>query len=66
VKTIASRYGVSAKILSRGGIFHVIELWVDGAFLFEVLTPEFQAEYKTLSWQIWEAMLARGPRPGAA
>ena len=66
VKAIAARYGVSAKVLNRGGIFHVIEVWVDGAFLFEVLTPEFQAEYGQVTCENWEKMLARGPRPAVA
>jgi hypothetical protein len=66
VMAIAERYGVSAKVLSRGGVFRVIELWVDGAFLFEVLTPEFQAEYLRVTCEAWEEMLARGPRPIAA
>jgi len=66
VKAIAARYGVSAKLLSRGGIFHVIELWVDGAFLFEVLTPEYQAEYRRINCDNWEEMLARGRPPVAA
>jgi hypothetical protein len=66
VKAVAERYGVSAKVLSRGGVFHVIELWIDGAFMFEVLTPEFQAEYLRVDREAWEAMLARGPRPIAA
>jgi hypothetical protein len=65
VKAIAARYGVSANVLSRGGIFHVIELWVDGAFLFEVLTPEFQAEYGHVTCENWEKMLAGGARPAA-
>jgi hypothetical protein len=44
VKAIAERFGAPAKVCSRGP-FHVIELWVEGCFLIEVLTPEMQAEY---------------------
>lgn len=44
VKTIAKRYGAPAKVCSRGP-FHVIELWVEGCFMIEVLTPQMQAEY---------------------
>lgn len=44
VKAIAKRFGAPAKICSRGP-FHVIEVWVEGCFLIEVLTPEMQAEY---------------------
>ena len=44
VKAIAKRFGAPAKVCSRGP-FHVIEVWVEGCFLIEVLTPEMQAEY---------------------
>lgn len=44
VKRIAERFGAPAKTCSRGP-FHVIELWVEGSFLIEVLTPEMQSEY---------------------
>jgi hypothetical protein len=44
VKAIAKRFGAPAKVCSRGP-FHVIELWVEGRFLIEVLTAEMQAEY---------------------
>jgi hypothetical protein len=64
VTDIAARYGTSAKVCNRGP-FHVIELWVEGCFLFEVLTPEFQLEYlEGVTIERWEAMLAARP-PGA-
>jgi hypothetical protein len=44
VKSIAQRYGAPAKVCVRGP-FRVIELWVEGCFMIEVLTPEMQAEY---------------------
>lgn len=44
VKAIARRFGAPAKVCARGP-FHVIELWVEGSFMIEVLTPEMQAEY---------------------
>lgn len=44
VKAIAKRFGAPAKVCDRGP-FHVIELWVEGCFMIEVLTPEMQAEY---------------------
>jgi hypothetical protein len=45
VKGIARRFGAPAKVCSRGP-FRVIEVWVEGSFLIEVLTPEMQAEYQ--------------------
>jgi hypothetical protein len=44
VKAIARRFGAPAKVCARGP-FHVIELWVEGSFMIEVLTPVMQAEY---------------------
>jgi hypothetical protein len=44
VKGIARRFGAPAKVCSRGP-FRVIEVWVEGSFMIEVLTPEMQAEY---------------------
>jgi hypothetical protein len=45
VLAIAEREGWPAKYRKRGGLFGVIELWVEGCRLVEVLTPEMQAEY---------------------
>jgi hypothetical protein len=44
VKAIARRFEAPAKVCARGP-FHVIELWVEGRFMIEVLTPQMQAEY---------------------
>ena len=45
VLAIAAREGWPAKYRKRGGIFGVIEVWIEGTRLIEVLTPEMQAEY---------------------
>lgn len=45
VFAIAAREGWPAKYRKRGGAFGVIELWVEGCRMMEVLTPEMQAEY---------------------
>ena len=44
VMRIAERFGAPVKTCSRGP-FRVIELWVEGCFMIEVLTPQLQAEY---------------------
>jgi hypothetical protein len=44
VRRIAARFGAPTKVCSRGP-FRVIEMWVEGCFMIEVLTPEMQAEY---------------------
>lgn len=45
VLAIAKREGWPAKYRKRGGVFGVIELWIDGRQMLELLTPEMQAEY---------------------
>lgn len=45
VLAIADREGWPAKYRKRGGLFGVIELWIEGRQMMEVLTPEMQSEY---------------------
>jgi hypothetical protein len=45
VLAIARREGWPAKYRKRGGAFGVIEMWIEGRQMMEVLTPEMQAEY---------------------
>jgi hypothetical protein len=58
VKGIAQRFGAPAKLCSRGP-FQVIEVWVEGCFMIEVLTPRMQAEYlASLNFAGYERFLA--------
>jgi hypothetical protein len=42
----------------RGGAFGVIELWVEGCQLVEVLTPEMQREYlDAITIPNWQSMI---------
>lgn len=61
VLAIAARECWPAKYRKRGGIFGVIEFWIEGTRLIEVLTPEMQAEY--LAMPITRVF---GPRDRAA
>jgi hypothetical protein len=66
VKGIARRFGAPAKVCSRGP-FRVIEIWVEGCFLIEVLTPEMQAEYLAgFSFDGYERYLAGSGLAAAA
>jgi hypothetical protein len=48
--------------LSRGGVFRVIEFWVENQFMFEVLTAEMEREYlERVTVEGWRAMLESGP-----
>lgn len=61
VLAIARREGWPAKYRKRGGAFGVLELWLEGTRMIEVLTPEMQAEYlATMTLAGWRAMLAQG------
>lgn len=59
VLDLAAREGWPAKYRKRGGIFGVIEMWIEGRQMIEVLTPEMQAEYLGgVSIEKWKKMLA--------
>lgn len=59
VKDIANREGWLAKTLSRGGMFHVIEFWIENAVMLEVLTQDMQAEYLTgMTTRNWKSFLS--------
>lgn len=58
---IAKREAWPVKYRKRGGIFGVMELWIEGTRMIEVLTPEMQAEYQAgLTVENWQGMLAAG------
>lgn len=46
VLRIAAEAGWPARICHRADFFRVIEVWVDGATMLEVLDPAMQAEYQ--------------------
>jgi hypothetical protein len=59
--TICKREGWEAKYCKRGGAFGVIEIFMEGCQMIEVLTPEMQQEYlDAITIPNWKAMLAAG------
>ena len=55
IMAIALREGWPAKYCRRGGVFGVIELWIEGCQMIEVLTPEMQREYvDAVTMENWE------------
>ena len=59
VMAIARREDWPCKVSARGGGFRVIELWVEGGQLVELLTDEMQREYlSSVTIENWERMLA--------
>jgi hypothetical protein len=62
VFALAAEEGWTAKYRKRGGMFGVIEFWVENCLMIEVLTAEMQAEYlKTMTVDGWRDSLAAGP-----
>lgn len=66
ILAIAAEAGWPARRCTRGGLFELVELWVEDAFLIELFDPQ-QAEHfaRTISARQWQAMLEAGPPPGA-
>jgi hypothetical protein len=62
VMAIAEREGWQAKYRCRGGMFGVIEMWIEGRQMMEILTPEMQAEYQeSMTVENWRQVLASVP-----
>ena len=57
VMAIARREGWPAKYRRRGDFFGVIEIWVEGWRMIEVLTPEMQREYLSTRLEEWQPAL---------
>lgn len=64
ILTIAQEVNWPARVCSRGGLFDLVELWVESAFLIELFDP-VQTEHfgKVMSADQWAALLAAGPPP---
>ena len=45
LERIAARERWLCRTCERGGLFHVVEFWLENRVLLELLTPEMQAEY---------------------
>jgi hypothetical protein len=61
--SVAHRENWAVKYCRRGGAFDVIEMWIEGCQMIEVLTPEMQREYlDAISIDDWNAMLEERQR----
>ena len=59
VYAIARREGWPAKYRKRGGMFGVIEFWIEGSRMIEVLTSSMQDEYLgAMTVENWNGFLA--------
>jgi hypothetical protein len=67
VLAIAAREDWPAKYRKRGGAFGVIEMWVEGDRMVEVLTAEMQREYlDAFTLENWKRFIAQAPQAIAA
>jgi hypothetical protein len=58
VYAIARREGWPVKYRKRGGVFGVIEFWIEGSRMIEILTPEMQNEYLgAMTVENWNGLL---------
>lgn len=65
VLAIGARESWRAVRCSRGGIFDVIELWIENTLLIEVLTTEMQDDYRAgVTFDLWRRA-TRPPVPAA-
>ncbi len=67
VLAIAQRENWPAKICNRGGKFRVIELWIEGFQMVELLCAEMQREYlSAVTITNWRRMIEQGVLPQKA
>lgn len=58
VMAIAARERWPAKYRQRGGMFGVVEMWIEGRQMMEWLTPDMQKEYlASMTTSNWRAVL---------
>jgi hypothetical protein len=52
---IAKAAGWQARVCNRGGMFEVVEVWVENAYLVEVLDPSQMADYaRSMTIENWK------------
>ena len=62
VMAIAQKAGWPTRSCSRGGAFQLTEVWVEGAFMVEVLDPAETAHYRqVVTLANWKRFLAGAP-----
>jgi hypothetical protein len=67
VRAISAREGWPVKYRKRGGVFGVMELWIEGTRMVEVMTREMQDEYlAAITIEGWQGFLASQGTQAAA
>ena len=58
----AAQAGWPARRCNRGGLFELIELWIEDAFLIELFDPDMAHRFAAaISRESWQALLDSGP-----
>lgn len=61
---IADEASWPARVCNRDGLFELVELWVEGAFLIELFDPAQSDHFaRVMSARQWAELLAAGPPP---
>lgn len=61
ILSIARREGWPARLCDRGGLFELIELWVEDSILIELFDPQMACRFDSaISSERWEALLCQG------
>jgi len=64
ILAIGAREGWRAMTCSRGGVFDVVELWIENGLMFEVLTPDMQDDYRAgVNMNMWRHKARQVPVP---
>ena len=62
IVAMAREAGWRARVCNRGGFFDTVEVWVENAYLVEVLDPSQLADYRrSMTVENWERAFAQGP-----
>ncbi len=65
IAAVCAEQGWLCRRGSRGGFFHVVEVWVENHTLLELLTPEMAAEYRAFaSIENWKRIFGSAVLPG--
>lgn len=67
IKAIGKREGWRTLVANRdGGLFQLVELWIEDSFMLEVMTPEQTARYREITSPAFIAKAFAGEIPGVA
>ena len=67
ILALAEAAGWHARVCNRGGMFSLVEVWVENAYLVEVLDPEQMADYRSsMTLETWKRVFGVAEADGSA